>query len=105
MPSGNPEAYDLQDQGWELSLDELQTTAAVSHVLNVENDYLDDEFRIECCQTLPHLESIIPNTEKRNAKAIQYSVKQLLIIGFLSPIKKNNIVYIAYCLSLLLEGV
>ena len=51
MPDGipnfiysSPEVYDLEDQGWELSLDELQTTAAVSDVLNVENNYLDYEF-------------------------------------------------------------
>jgi hypothetical protein len=43
MPDGipdfiysNPEAYDLEDKGWELSSDELENVARVSGVLNVE---------------------------------------------------------------------
>ena len=47
MPDGipdfiysNPEAYGLADQAWEISLDELETVARVSGVLNAENDYL-----------------------------------------------------------------
>lgn len=65
MPDGipdfiycNPEAYGLEDQGWELTLDELEKVARVSGILNAANDYLTEDFRRKCSQILPNPESI-----------------------------------------------
>ena len=74
MPDGipdfiysNPEAYDLEDKGWELSLDELENVAGVSGVLDAENDYLTDEFRGECSHIILHPESILPQDPSKHA--------------------------------------
>ena len=66
MPDGipnfiytNPEEYGMVDQGWEVSIGELQAAARVSEVLAVEQDYLPADFAIRCRSTVvPEPENI-----------------------------------------------
>lgn len=65
MPDGipdfiysNPEAYGLEDKGWDLTIGELENVACVSGVLKVESDYLTEDFRRQCQHFLPEPENI-----------------------------------------------
>jgi hypothetical protein len=81
----NPEAYDLEGKGWELSLDELENFARVSRFLNVENDYLTVDFRrkyrrpADFTQPRDHIAKqcghVIQDIEKRIIKIIEVCIK------------------------------
>ena len=65
MPDGNPniiynspEEYGIEDKGWPLTTEELAEAAEVSGVLDVADNYLTADFRRECSNHLPDVDSI-----------------------------------------------
>ena len=87
MPDGipdfiycNPEAYGLEDQGWELTLDELEKVARVSGILNAANDYLTEDFRRKCSQILPNPESIMPKEAAASYRTLRREMQRQLHI-------------------------
>ena len=48
----------MVDQGWEVSLEELQAAARVSGVLAVEQDYIPVDFATRCRAVVPEPENI-----------------------------------------------
>ena len=76
----NPEAYGLADQAWEISLDELETVARVSGVLNAENDYRTEDFRRKCSQILPNPENILPKDAAASYRVLRRGMQRNLFI-------------------------
>ena len=53
-----PEEYGIEDKGWPLTTEELAEAAEVSGVLDVTDDFLAGDFRRECSNHLPDVDSI-----------------------------------------------
>ena len=83
MPDGipnfiynNPEEYAMVDQGWEVSLDELQAAARVSGVLAVEQDYIPVDFATRCHAVVPEPENIPSKDAARFYLTLRREIRQ-----------------------------
>ena len=83
MPDGipnfiynNPEEYAMVDQGWEVSLDELQAAARVSGVLAVEQDHIPVDFATRCHAVVPEPENIPSKDAARFYLTLRREIRQ-----------------------------
>ena len=83
MPDGipnfiynNPEEYAMVDQGWEVSLDELQAAARISGVLAVEQDYIPVDFATKCHAVVPEPENIPSKDAARFYLTLRREIRQ-----------------------------
>ena len=72
----SPEEYNLEDNGWHISRDELAEAAEASGVFDVSDDLVDEAFRAECTRHLPDVESVQAKDAARRYRELKNIMKE-----------------------------